>query len=386
MPGRLRKGMGKDSYYLEVCDGTNYNGKRNRYFKTIKAPSEREAKKQLEKFSVACSEGKVQKASTMKMGQLIDLFIEQYAEPTMKVSTLNSVKAIIRRTIRPAFEDIKVTSIKKISVQAWVNEYRTNHAPKTVWNAYSTLRTIFNWGNQMDLIDSNPCHDIALPRAEKKEAVFYDKDEVTALLLALETIKEEQLGYKVAIYTLLFSGMRKSELFGLNWSDVNILTGETSIHRTRQIERENYKIYEDNTKTYNSTRIIKLPEEVISLMLLLKEQQQARQKLIPDEWQDNDALLKGQFGQPMYPELLHRWFTVFLERNNLSHISLHGLRHTHTAMLAYMNADKMLISKRLGHSQLSTTMNIYTHLFEGNNTIASELSAQFLTATPTAKN
>ena len=160
----------------------------------------------------------------------------------------------------------------------------------------------------------------------------------------------------------------------------------TPIQRTRQIERQTYKIYEDVPKTFNSTRRVTVPGEVINLMLELKEQQEGYQRLLGAEWQLNDALLKGQFGQPMYPELLHRWFSKFLKENGLKHISLHGLRHTHTAMLAYMKADKMLISKRLGHSQLSTTMNIYTHLFEDKNTIASELSEQFLKAPAAIQN
>ena len=386
MPGTIRKGKRKDSYYLEVFGSRDYNGDRIRFFKTITADNGRDAKKQLEKFSVECSEGKVQRASNMKMAELIDLFLVQYAEPTMKLSTLNSVRAIIRRTIKPTFGNAKVSSLKKLNIQAWINKYRTNHSPKTVMNAYSLLRNIFNWANQMDLTDNNPCRDIILPRPQKKEATYFNKEDVAALLKALENVPEERLSYKTAIYILLFSGIRKSELFGLNWSDVNMMTGEISIQRTRQIERQKYKIYEDVPKTYNSTRRITVPAEVIDLMLDLKEQQQRYQKILGDEWQVNDALLKGQVGQTMYPELLHRWFSRFLRENNLKHISLHGLRHTHTAMLAYMNADKMLISKRLGHSQLSTTMNIYTHLFEDKNTIAFELSEQFLKAPVSAQN
>jgi integrase len=380
MPGSIRKGKGKDTYYLEVFDRRDYKGDRIRYFKTITAANARDAKKQLEKFSVECTEGKIRRASNLKMNELIGLFLEQYAEPTMKVSTLNSVRGIIQRTIRPTFGKAKVASMKKIHIQSWVNDYRTNHSAKTVMNAYSLLRNMFNWANQMDLTDNNPCRDIILPRAQKKEATYFNKEDVAALLKALENVPKEKISYKTAIYLLLFSGIRKSELFGLNWSDVNMMTGELTIQRTRQIERQKYKIYEDVPKTYNSTRRVTVPSEVINLMLQLKEQQEGYQKILGGEWLNSDALLKGPVGQPMYPELLHRWFSRFLKEQGLKHISLHGLRHTHTAMLAYMNADKMLISKRLGHSQLSTTMNIYTHLFEEKNTIASELSEQFLKA------
>ena len=100
--------------------------------------------------------------------------------------------------------------------------------------------------------------------------------------------------------------------------------------------------------------------------------------LLQNKYEDCPAIFRGDNGTPLYPQVLQRWFTRFLENNNLRHVGLHSLRHTHASMLAYIGTDKMQVSSRLGHSQLSTTLNIYTHLFENaDKHIASDLSKQF---------
>ena len=140
-------------------------------------------------------------------------------------------------------------------------------------------------------------------------------------------------------------------------------------------------IYEDTPKTEKSIRTITLPGEIISMLRSLQIQQKEAKLLLANKYEDSPAVLRGDFGKPLYPQVLQRWFTQFLSEHSLKNIGLHGLRHTHASMLAHMGTDKMQVSNRLGHSQLSTTLNIYTHLFEeADKTIADSLSNQFFKA------
>ena len=201
------------------------------------------------------------------------------------------------------------------------------------------------------------------------------------LLKGLESAPYSDLKFKVAIYIALFGGLRKGEILGLNWDDVDWDGRRIRIQRTRMIDRGN-GIYEDTPKTDKSKRVITLPEEVMQLLRELKLQQKTEQVQLGSKWIYSPAILKGQFGQPMYPQVLQRWFSKFLLENGLRNIGLHGLRHTHTSMLAFLQKDKMQISKRLGHSQLSTTLNIYTHLFDDSDlSIADDLSVAFFQKT-----
>jgi len=386
MPGTYRK-RGKDSYLLEVCIGADFKGTANRYSKTVHCSSDREAEKELSRFFVECESGSISKASTITVGALCDLFFEEYAKLNLKKSSQLSIKTSIKVAIKPYFQDKKASKIKRLDIQQWINElYKgradnvdlPRRAPKTIRNYYSAFRTILQFAVTFDIIPQNPCRDIVLPKKEHKEANYYDKSEVSMLINCLENTQNNDLKFKVAIYIALFGGLRKGEILGLNWEDVDWEKKEIKIRRTRMIER-GHGVYEDTPKTDKSNRVISLPVEVIEVLQKLKLQQSKERIRLGTKWEESPAILKGEFGQPMYPQVLQRWFTRFLKENNLRNIGLHGLRHTHTSMLAYLQKDKLQISKRLGHSQLSTTLNIYTHLFEETDqSIAADLSAEFI--------
>ena len=189
----------------------------------------------------------------------------------------------------------------------------------------------------------------------------------------MNKIEPKNLKYKVAVYIALFGGLRKGEILGLNWDDVNFNESTIRIKRTRMI-KPGEGIYEDTPN-----RAIALPVEIMSMLKTLKAQQLELKLLLQNKYEDCLAIFRGDNGMPLYPQVLQRWFARFLEDNGLRHIGLHSLRHTHASMLIYLGTDKMQVSSRLGHSQLSTTLNIYTHLFEDSDKrIASDLSDQFL--------
>ncbi len=386
MPGTYRK-RGNDSYRLEVCIGTDYRGKPIRYSKTVHCKSNKEAEKELARFYTECENGTVSRSSNITVADLCDLYIKEDASVHLKKSTLLGVKTAINVAIKPYYDTKKASKIKKIDVQQWINDLYNNPdrkqklSPKTIRNYFSVFRSVMQFGVIMELISKNPCQDIKLPKPEHKEANYYSKDEVEMLLKGLESAPYSDLKFKVAIYIALFGGLRKGEILGLNWDDVDWDGRRIRIQRTRMIDRGN-GIYEDTPKTDKSKRVITLPEEVMQLLRELKLQQKTEQVQLGSKWIYSPAILKGQFGQPMYPQVLQRWFSKFLLENGLRNIGLHGLRHTHTSMLAFLQKDKMQISKRLGHSQLSTTLNIYTHLFDDSDlSIADDLSVAFFQKT-----
>ena len=137
-------------------------------------------------------------------------------------------------------------------------------SPKSVRNYYSILSGMMNFAVQMELVDSSPCHNIRLPRNQKKEARYYNKDEVALFLQALENVSEHELKYKAVVYVALFGGLRNGEIMGLNWDDLDEDERTISIHRTRYIKKGG--IYEDVPKTQKSIREITLPDHVIALL------------------------------------------------------------------------------------------------------------------------
>ena len=367
MPGTKRKGKG-DAWYLEVTLGTNAKGKPVRYNRTFHG-SEKEAEKALARFYIECEDGKVRRESNMTVSELSDIYIEEYVKRYLKQSNMKVVTPAIKR-LKEAMGHRKINKLTRLDVQRWVNSMSEPQpkkndkvlSPKSVRNYYSILSGMMNFAVQMELVDSSPCHNIRLPRNQKKEARYYNKDEVALFLQALENISEHELKYKAVVYVALFGGLRNGEIMGLNWDDFDENERTISIHRTRYIKKGG--IYEDVPKTQKSIREITLPDNVIALLKELKVQQMKEQLILGNKWENSPAIFKNSMGNHMHPNATAKWLRKFLKRNDLPYISMHGLRHTHTSLLAYLNTDKLVISRRLGHSQLSTTLNIYTHIFE----------------------
>lgn len=379
MPGTKRKGNG-DSWYLEVTLGTDFTGKPLRFNRTFHG-TEKQAEKALALFYAECDAGKVPKESSMKISELCDIFEKEYVNRFLKISSRRGERSAMRSWIKPLLGNKKVSKLKRLDIQRFVNHLGDNGlSPKTVHNYYSTLRNMMNFAVDMEIVSDSPCKHITLPKNERKEAEYYSLEDVSVFLEALENIPADDLPFKAAAYIALFGGLRKSEILGLDWEDVDFDNRTVKIHHTRMIA-PGVGAYDDTPKTSKSVRVVSLPAEVFAILHELKAHQAQAKLLLGEKFFDSPAVLRGVCGKPLYPNRIHEWFPEFIESHNLPHITLHGLRHTHASMLSYMNADKMQISRRLGHSQLSTTLNIYTHLFEATDKeIADDLSATFLGA------
>lgn len=393
MPGTKRK-RGTDSWLLEVSLGSDFSGKTIRYSKTVHCKSAAAADKELALFYADCVNGKVNRATPITISELADQYYNEYVLRHLKVSARRGINPAIKVWIKPLLGNKKVSKLKRLDVQKWVNyisdpQERINKkgekvikqlSPKTVRNYYSALKGMFDFAIDMGILEDTPCKNIRMPKKLHKEADYYSMEEVTSLLEALRALPADENKFRVAIYLGLFGGLRKAEILGLNWDDIDFDKNEISIRRTRMIKPKE-GIYEDTPKTDKSIRTIALPQEIMSSIRLLNAQQKELKLQLRNKYNDSPALLRNDSGDPLYPQVLQRWFTRFLEKNNLRHIGLHSLRHTHASMLAYLGTDKMQVSTRLGHSQLSTTLNIYTHLFENaDRKIAEELSSSFFKA------
>lgn len=125
-------------------------------------------------------------------------------------------------------------------------------------------------------------------------------------------------------------------------------------------------IYVDTPKTKKSKRTITMPTFVMSEIEEMMEYNQRKKEENKAVWQNTDALLKNEIGNPLYPKSLLRWFSKFLKKNKMRHISIKGLRHTHVAMTRSLGSSLEEASRRVGHSQYGTTLNIYDHIFKNS--------------------
>ncbi len=373
------KNRGGNTYQLTVTLGSDYRGKRKRFYKTITAKNEEEAKMALAVFYNDCAHDRVAQATSMTLRDFIEIWDKEYAKPQLKKSTYTTHKRNIEYNFG-MLVDKKLNQIKPKLVRQWISYLYNDRqlSAKTVKNNYSLLKSILHRAVLWEYIDKNPADNVELPKIKPHEVDYYSEDELKKLLEVLETVPRSYCNYKVAILLGLFAGLRKGEIAGLDVSDVDFENRTITVRKTRMVYGAG-GLYQDTPKTLKSARTIAIPQKVLDEISDLLKYHKEQAYLLGESWIDSPALIKNETGGPIYPQSLYRWLIRLEKKNRLPHLSLHGCRHTHTSMLRGCDVRIEEVSKRLGHSQKSTTLNIYSHLFTDRDTaLADTLDEKFL--------
>ena len=228
----------------------------------------------------------------------------------------------------------------------------------------SVLEKAVKWG----LILSNPCRRIDPPKAEKKDIKYLNEDEATRMLTLLQ---EEEMPYRMIFTLLIYCGMRRGEVLGLEWKDIDFNKKVLSINRTSQYTSDK-GIYTDDVKTTSSRRSMKLSDEVVELLKEYKLWQDEKRISIGDKWHDTDRLFTQWNGLPMSLSTPYKWLQDFTKKNNLPKINVHSLRHTNATLLIGQGVNVRTVANRLGHSMTSTTLNIYSHELQSADAAAAD--------------
>ena len=241
---------------------------------------------------------------------------------------------------------------------------------KTVLHHYRLISCILNSAVMDDqIILTNPAARVRPPHCERKEALYLDEIQAAHLL---ELLESEPMQYKTAVTLLLYSGMRRGELLGLEWPDIDFENCTVSISRTSQY-LPGKGIFTKEPKTKTSTRVIKLSDDAIALLRKYRIWQNQQRLALGDQWQKTDRLFTAWNGAPMHPDVLSGWFEDFVKRTDLPQgLHLHSLRHTNATLMIAGGEDVLTVSRRLGHAQASTTTNIYGHAIQAANAKAAE--------------
>ncbi|MGM9588024.1 MAG: site-specific integrase [Candidatus Limivicinus sp.] len=182
--------------------------------------------------------------------------------------------------------------------------------------------------------------------------------------------------WRAIVNLLIVTGCRRGEIAALKWSKVDYESGKITVDATLLYDPKK-GIYENATKT-GDVRYLKLPAET---MALLKEYRRWWVELRfknGDRWAGTDYLFVQNDGKPINPDSISAWVSDFSKRHELSHINPHAFRHTVASVLINNGQDIVTVSRRLGHSRTSTTLDIYSHMIDEADAEASECIADVL--------
>lgn len=242
---------------------------------------------------------------------------------------------------------------------------------KTIQHHHRLLSAILEKAKRERLVPFNVAREHATaPKVQRKEAVYLDDEEARRFLSAV--LEERDIRKKAAFVVLLFTGLRRGELCGLSWQDID--EEEQIIHVVRASQYQQGKgVVEVPTKNVSSVWAVKVPAFVIEV---LQEYRAAwnRQRLAwGDAWQGEAGRLFVQHdGKPINPDTINYWLNEFLKRHGLEHITPHSLRHTFATLQIAAGVDIRTLQARTGHAQASTLVNIYSHALKSAQEAASD--------------
>ena len=266
---------------------------------------------------------------------------------------------------------------------------QTGFSEKTILSHHRLISVILRQATIDRLIPYNiATRDyIRAPRVRRKESVFLNDVEAERVM---EALKQEPIKWRTAIELLIYSGMRRGELMGLEWKDVDFENKQLHIYRTSQYI-SGMGIITKSTKTVSSERTIRLPDAVFDTLALYCEQWHEQKKEMGDKWHDtievkyidgktefveNDRIFIKSDSTPMHPDSITSWTESFVKRHALPKFTPHSLRHTNASLLIANGVNIPTVSKRLGHSTVATTTKIYSHAIQS----ADEKAAHVLAA------
>lgn len=342
-----------------------------RDFKTKK-----EAEIALARIKLEVSKGTYHKRSYETYREVYEAWIETYKN-SVEESTLNKTLKYFEHHILPEIGDYRIEKLNVDICQRFVNKLHEKLVKARTVKAYASK--VLDYAVKRDLIASNPFKLVEMPKKrthkstiKKVERNFYTKEELNKLL----SVMKEETNRKayVAIHILAFTGMRKGELLALTWDDIDFEKKEMTINKAIARGLEN-TMYEKSTKT-GVSRTISLDDETINL---LKEWQIDLKKSLGRNFKKKKQLvLPNEDNSYLQPTKTRKWLNYVIDKYKLPPLTTHGLRHTHTSMLIEAGANMKQVQMRLGHSDIKTTMDIYTHLTAHAEKETVNLFADFL--------
>ena len=385
MAGSIEK-RGKNSYRLSCLAGYNLQGKPIKKTKTVHG-TKKEAEIELAKFVADVQNGMVIEGKSLKFSEFTEIWKRDYGSKELAPSTYKRYCRMLETRLLPYFGHFYVNKIKPTDIMQFYdllskdtqlvrkkdNDGNKTLKPlsgKTILEHHRLLRAMLHKAVYWQVIVSNPAERVQPPKAKKPKRKYYDDDQCKILLENLEQLDEEQIKYKTAIILTVFTGVRLGELMGLEWNDIDFRNGIVSINRSSQYLADT-GVFTKVPKTESSIREVAIPDFVISLLEEYKLWYDEQKSLYGELWINSNRLFVQADGKPMHPSTISKWFVKFIGQIGLPVINFHGLRHTNATLLIAQNVDVAVVAARLGHAQITTTLNFYVHPIIAHNKKAS---------------
>ncbi len=345
-------------------DAEPINGKRQQRYETFHG-TKSDAHKRLRELLHDADKGTLPEPNHQTVGEYLTAWLGMTHEQSPK--TLERYRELVANQIVPHLGGIKLQKLKPEHVQAWHRRLLDSGlAPRTIGHAHRLLNKVLGVAVKNGTLARNVVGVHQPPKAEDTEIEILTSEQVVDVLTALEG------NALFAIVSLaLATGMRRGELLGLQWGDIDLESGTLKVERA--VEETSAGLRLKPPKTKRGRRNISLPSEAVTMLRARKVQQMETRLVLGQGQVRTDTLVFSNIeGGLMRPRNVSKAWWRLVTSHSLPRVSLHSLRHTHVSMLINAGVDILTISRRLGHSKAAITLDVYGHLVVGADAAAAK--------------
>lgn len=367
---RRPKGTGsirqRGERYQAIYSYSDTGGQRRRRSKFFDTKTE--ARKWLNSRLAEVDQGRVADPRALTVGEYLHDWLRSLGLQQLEAATLSWYRSAVERHIIPVLGSVKLSKLSATRIEAFLAEKAANGrldgtgglGPASVRRLQVTLHKSLDAAARKGLLQSNPvdlADTVKVPSKDVTEAVW-SPENVTGFLQATKADRLHPIWYLVA-----WTGLRRSELCGLQWPDVDLEAAVLSVRRAR-VEVDG-KVITKGPKSSASRRILDLDEHTVAVMKQWKIAQLEERLESGTAWAPGDWVFTNKVGEPLRPDWLTRSFLRAVRGAELPDTDIKGLRHAHATALLKSGTHPKVVQERLGHSSIKVTMDIYSAVLPG---------------------
>jgi len=325
------------------------------------------------------------KPERMTLADFLRQWLAEYATPSLAPRTVEGYRTIITAHLIPSLGSIPLTKLRPDHVQQYLTTMlsggrirsegglsaRTVHHHHTV--LHDALQTALKWG----LVARNVADAVDAPRCQRAEMHVLDEEALQRVLAA-----SRSTDYYVPFYLALFTGLRRSELLALRWSDVDLAAGQLSVSRALHQLRDRTFVVRA-PKSAKGRRTVALPPSATAALRDHLDHQLDLCAKAGSALKDDDLLFQRVDGGPMLPDTLSKAWARLMTHLDIPGVRLHDARHTHASLMLKAGIHPKVVQERLGHSTISVTLDTYSHVAPGLQEAAARHFDELLTRSST---
>jgi len=315
-----------------------------------------DALKWLREMQNQIDQGLTLKGLDLTLAEFLDRWLEM-KKGTVKENTLYDYRNYINRDILPLLGNLKVAEVAPDHVQQLISaKHQQGLATASVLRIFRILNAAFKYAVRLGIIPRNPADVVDRPRQRRKEMKVWDETQVISFISSIEGTRWEALFY-VAVTT----GLRRGEILGLKWTDLDWVSRNLTIQRqVTTVAGKGLQFHPP--KSAAGRRVVVLGERDIEKLQKHVHLQEQMKAFAGDRWQEHGLIFPSTKGTILSPWNVYKAFKELSKKAGLPEIRLHDLRHTAATLMLKQGVHPKIVQERLGHSDIALTLNTYSHV------------------------